>query len=99
MKEESDINDESIEKLKKIFNKNKGTGKAILIDDSFEEIKSVSVKSLSGTLKKSGRKTFAIVIDGTANNMIISDAEETGIKIIVAKNFTTTDTKIKLLSF
>ena len=97
--EESEINDESREKLKNIFNKNKTSGKAIFLDSSFEEIKSVSVKSVSGTLKRLREKTFAIVIDGTANNTTIQDSEEAGIKMIAAKNFTTTDTRIKLFSF
>jgi len=113
-KEESEINEESRqkseilthssesqmkEKLKKIFNKNKGTGKAVFLDDSFEEVKSVLVKSFSGTLEKLREKPFAVVIDGTVNNTILNGAEEAGIKVIAAKNFTTTDTKIKLLSF
>jgi len=86
-------------KLKEIFNQNKGTGKAVFLDDSLEEIKKVSVKSFSGALKKLREKPFALVFDGTANSTVINSAEEAGIKVIAAKNFTTTDTKIKLLSF
>jgi len=92
------VNNSNI-KLKEIFNKNKGTGKAVFLDDSFEEIKSVSVKSFSGTLRKLRKKPFAVVFDGTVNNTVLDDAEDADIKVIAAKNFTTTDTKIKLLSF
>ena len=95
-KQESEID---TEKIKEIAKKNKGTGKAILLDESFEEIKSVSAKSVSGALKKSRKKPFAIIIDGTASNTMIQDSEDAGVRVIVAKNFTTTDTKIKLLSF
>jgi len=87
------------EKLKNIFLKNKGTGKAIILDENLNEIKSVSVRALASTLKKIKEKSEVIVIDGTVTNILMKSAEECGIKTIVAKNFTTTDTKISLLSF
>ncbi len=89
----------SKEKLKEISEKNKGTGKAIFLDGALREIKSVSVRAIMTTLKKMGKKPFVIVIDGTATASAIKAAEESGIKALVAKNFTTTDTKIELLSF
>jgi DNA primase len=86
------------EKLKEISNKNKGSGKAILLDESLEEIKSVPVKSLVGSLRRARKNPLVIVIDGIATNPIINSAEEAGVQMIVAKNFSTTDTKIELLS-
>ena len=86
------------EKLKEISNKNKGSGNAILLDESLEEIKSVPVTSLIGSLKRVRKNPSVIVIDGIATNSVISASEEVGVQIIVAKNFTTTDTKIQLLS-
>src|SRR3989344_186055 len=74
--EKSDFDDNSKTKLKGIFERNKGTGKAIFLDDSLEEIKSFSVQTLASSLKKARKKPFAIVIDGTANNMAIENAEE-----------------------
>jgi hypothetical protein len=61
-------------------------------------MKQVSIKTLAGTLKRLNQKPSLIVIDGIATNPIISSAEDVNCKIIVAKNFATTDTKIKLLS-
>ena len=87
------------EKIKEIAKGNKGSGKAFLLDGNLEEIKSVSLNSLSGTIKRVRTKPFAVIIDGTANNIVISNAEEAGVKVIAAKNFTTTNTRIKLLSF
>ena len=86
------------EKLKEISGKNKGRRKAILLDKSLEEIKSVPVKTLIGTLRRTRKNPLVIVIDGIATNSVINAAEEVGIQMIVAKNFSTTDTKIQLLS-
>ncbi len=85
-------------KLKEISAENEGSGKAILLDNSLKEMKRVSTKTLAGTLRRLNQKPAVIVIDGIATNPIISSAEEENCKAIVAKNFATTDTKIKLLS-
>jgi len=58
----------------------------------------VSVKSLAGSLNRLREKPFAIVVDGTVNSGIIDSAEEVGCEVIAAKNFTTSDSKLKLLS-
>ena len=86
-------------KLKEISESNEGSEKAILLDQSLNEIKKVSVKSLNGALRRIKDKTSVIVIDGTVTSSIISAAEESGCSVIAAKNFATTDTKIQLLSF
>ncbi len=85
-------------KLESIYNKIRGSGKALTLDGNLNEMKEVSVRGLSLSLKRS-RDIRAIVMDGTATNTLIKTAEEEGCKVIVAKNFTTTDTRIKLLSF
>ena len=97
-KEEIELSDEKKEELKKISEKTKGSRKAVLLDNQLNEIKKVSAKSLSGILKKSGEKPHALVIDGTVTEAIIKSAEQANVQLIVAKNFSTTDTKIKLLS-
>jgi DNA primase len=84
--------------LKEISIDNKGSGKAILIDEDFSEIKSISAKAVGGFLRKSDKKPTGIVIDGIATKNIIQAAEEAGVQVIVASNFGTTDTNIKLLS-
>jgi DNA primase len=84
-------------KLKEIAKENEGSGKAILLDNSLKEIKAVSTKPLANTLRRLREKLTAIAIDGIATNSIINSAEEIGCKVIVAKNFATTDTKIKLI--
>lgn len=86
------------EKLESLFNKTKGTGKALMLDNNLEEIKEVSVRGLNLSLRKS-KGVSVVILDGTATNTLIKVAEEEGCKAIVAKNFTSTDTKIKLLSF
>ena len=93
-----ELTSERKEKLKKISKENEGSGKAIILDSNLNEIKSVSVKTLVSTLKRFRTKITALVIDGTATTPIIISAEEVSCKIVVAKNFGTTDTNIKLLS-
>lgn len=95
---EAKIDNDKTEKLKKISEENSGSGKAVILDNSLKEIKSVSVRMLGLTLSKT-REAFAIVIDGTATLSVIKSAEEINCRVIIAKNFATTDTKIQLMSF
>jgi len=67
------------------------------LDKDLNEVKNISAKSVSGSLRRTDG-VVAVVIDGTATNSIISSAEEKQVQVIVAKNFQTTDTKIKLMS-
>lgn len=94
-----ELDEETKKKLKEISAKSNGNGQAILLDSSLKEIKKISFKSLGPILRNSREKPHAIVIDGTATKVVISEAENLGCKIIVAKNFATTDTKIELLNF
>jgi DNA primase len=86
------------EKLKEIADKNKGSGKALLLDKNLKEIRNVSIKGVVVSLRKTRKKPTVIVIDGIANNSIIKAAEDVDVQMIVAKNFSTTDTNIELLS-
>jgi len=86
-------------KLKEIFEKNQQTGKAILLNEDLNKIKEISAKSLGSTLARTRDKPFAIIIDGVATNSIIKNAENAEVRVIVASNFTTTDTRIELMSF
>ncbi|MCK5150151.1 DNA primase [Candidatus Pacearchaeota archaeon] len=96
--EKIDLSEEDKSKLKDIFDENQGTNKTIFLDESLEEIKKVSVKSLNSSLRNARKKPSILVIDGTVTSSTINVSEEAGIQLIVAKNFATTDTKIKLLS-
>ncbi len=93
-----ELNSDMKNKLKDISKKNKNSEKAVLLDENLNEIKKISVKALASSLKRMREKPQIIVIDGSATNSIIWACEESDVQIIVASNFTTTDTKIKLLS-
>jgi len=93
-----ELNQKDKEKLKQISDANQNSKKAILLNDSLEEIKKVSSKGVAGSLRRLQTKPYVIVIDDTVTNSIILAAEEAGCQVIVAKNFATTDTNIKLLS-
>ena len=96
--EKFELSEENKNKLKEISKKNQGSGKAILLDDKLEKLKVVSTRALNNTLRRVEIKPLIIVIDGTVTKFIIQIAEEIDCKVIVAKNFATTDTKIQLLS-
>mgnify|MGYP001368602541 CR=1 FL=1 len=85
-------------KLKEISEANKGSSKAIMLNDKLEEMKKVSARSLGGSLKKIEGNLYALVVDSTVTKPMITSAEEKNVQVIVGKNFGTTDTKIKLLS-
>ena len=85
--------------IKKIYQKNEGSGKAVLLNASLGKFKDVSGKSLSGTLKRVREKPIVIVLDGTVTGSVLQSAEESGCQVIAASNFAATDTKIELLSF
>jgi DNA primase len=94
---EIEFNDDVKAKLKEISKSIEDEGLAILLDGDLKELKEVSARAVSGTIKRA-RGTAIIVIDGAATTSVIKTAEEAGVQIIVAKNFQTTDTSIKLLS-
>ena len=93
-----ELSNEEKEKLKKILKENENSGKAILLDEQLEEIKKVSIKTLNSSLRRTREKLYAVIIDGTVTSPVIKASEESGVQIIVAKNFTATDTNIQLLS-
>ncbi|MBR9702143.1 DNA primase [Candidatus Pacearchaeota archaeon] len=96
--ESIELDDEKKEKLKELSKENEGSGKAILLDNQLNEMKRISAKGLNSALRRAQEKPSIIIIDGTVTSAIMNAAEEVGCQVIVAKNFATTDTKIKLLS-
>jgi len=97
--EKFELNSENKNKLKKLASDNEGSGRAIILDSSFNVIKDVSARALSGTLNRLRDKPTAIVIDGKATNSIIMSAEDAGCDVIVAKNFSAMSDNIQMLSF
>jgi DNA primase len=96
--EKIEIGEEEKEKLKKISKENQDSGEAVLLSSKFEEIKRISSKSLSSSLKRIREHIAVVVIDGVVTSSIIGACEDKGVQAIVANNFKTTDTKIQLLS-
>lgn len=93
------LSEKEVDKLEEIFRENEGSGKAIILDEKLQEIRSVSVKVLAGSLNRISRQPRAIVIDGTVTGSMIGAAEDVGCKAIAAKNFSATSKNITLLSF
>ncbi len=86
------------EKLKQIAEKNRGSKKSIILNEELKEIKKVSTKSLNLTLDRLNEKIYALIIDGTVTKTIMQNAERKNCRVIIAKNFSTADTSIKLIS-
>lgn len=84
------------EKLKKISSQVEKE-KVILIDEDFKIIKETSVRSAASLLKRTRERPFAIVVNGTATSSIIKAAEHAECRVLVAKNFATTDAKMELV--
>ena len=97
--EKVELTEEKKEKLKELMKGNEGSGKSILLNSSLEKMRTVSTKSLTLSLKKSKDVPAVIVIDGTVTGPMLKTAENSGCQIVVASNFATTDTTLKLLSF
>ena len=94
-----EIDEKVKDELKAMFNKNSGSGKALLLDSNLKKIKDVSSRALSSSLKRLRDKPSIIILDGSVTDSIIRSGEESGIQVIVANNFSATSNKIKLLSF
>ena len=87
------------QKIKEIAENVRDTGKAIFLDEDLKEIKSVPVSSAHMALKRLDKRPAVIIIDGAANNALLGAAEDANVRVIAARNFTTTDTRIELISF
>ncbi|MFH1325569.1 MAG: DNA primase DnaG [archaeon] len=94
--DESSDEDES-GKLREVFEKIQGKGKAVLLDRNLKEVKSVSARAAGSALKKESN-VYAVAIDGTATSSVISSAEDANVQIVAAKNFASTSDKVKLVS-
>ncbi len=92
-----ELNEDQKEVLKVISDSNKNSGKAIVLNNQLENIKEISARSL-GTALKRINGAYAVIIDGTATPLAINVAEESGLKIIVASNFSIESSKINLMS-
>jgi len=94
----ADFSEENKTKLKEFLDKNQGSGKAILLDNSLNDFAKASARGLGGFLRKTDKTPYVIIIDGIVTAPMIRAAEDAGTKTIVAKNFATSDTNIQLLS-
>jgi len=93
-----EIDEKEKEKLVKMMGKIEGSKSALLLDSNLEVMREISSASISSSLLRTRKKIFAIVMDGLVTAGIIRYAEEKDVQVIAAKNFASTETKIKLIS-
>jgi DNA primase len=94
-----ELTSELKDKLKEISKGNEGSGKAVLLGASLNELKTISAKTVASSLGRLREKPIVIVIDGSVTGSIISASEDAGVQVIAAKNFGATSDKIQMLSF
>jgi DNA primase len=94
---DTDITDKEKEKLKEMM-KGLPEKSAYLLDSKLELIREVSSATVGSSIVRSRKKVFAVVMNGLVTAGVIRYAEEKNVKVIAAKNFASTETKIKLLS-
>lgn len=89
-----EINKEKIKKIaEKLESKN-----AYLLNDKLEILKEVASKGIARVLR-STPEARVIIVNDLVTGSTLSMAEESGIQAIAGKNFASTDTKVKLISF
>ncbi len=93
-----EVTAENKEKLKKISKEIENSKRAVILSRNLSEIKAVSAKVLATSINRMREKPVVVVVDGIATMPIIAACEDAGCELIVAKNFASTNTRIKLLS-
>ncbi len=86
------------EALKEKYSEVENSRKALVLGNDLGFIRKVSLGELPSTLRRTRKKVFAVVIDGSATKSIIEACEEKGVSHLGAKNFAAVDTKINLVS-
>jgi len=90
------LSDDEIEKIKNDLDEMVGTRVAILYNKKMEVIRKLPLNRIA--YFKPEEEVYAMAINDTAIPAIIRTAESIGADNLVAKNFTTTDTSINLIS-
>lgn len=90
------MNDKQIEIVKSHLDELVGTKAAILFNENMEIIKKLPISRLF--YFKPEERVYALAINDTALPNIIRVAEDIGTENLIAKNFTTTNTSLNLIS-
>jgi DNA primase len=90
------MTDEEKEKVREVLDEMLGTKAAVLFNKNMEVVKKLPLSRLF--YFKPEQEIYALAINDAATPNIIRAAEEMGVSNIVAKNFTTTQTDINLIS-
>lgn len=97
-KEIKKLDEESKTKLREFAKSHEEKERAIIVDENIEKIKNVSVKSLNSSLRHIDKTPLALIVYGTITPAVMKLAEEAGCSAVIAKNFSTTDTNLELMS-
>lgn len=96
MKESRELTEQERDELREILNK-LGSKEAVILDENFEIVKNTNLNRLRSTLRYV-ENPFIVVMEGKASPMTIRIVEEAGCPYLVAHNFVSEDTKVKLVS-
>ena len=95
--EKKELSEKEMEKLQEILQDLTGTKGACLLDKNLDVIKRVPSSEVLSVLYRTPH--YILVMDGTATNSIVKEAERSGCQYLVARNFAVTiQTRINLMS-
>lgn len=93
-----EVTDDVKKTIREMSGKYTGTDKAALLDRDLRVIKEISARTFSGSLRRIQETPTAIIFDGTVTKGVLSAAEEKGVQIVAARNFSTVESPLTLLS-
>ncbi|MEK6848569.1 MAG: toprim domain-containing protein, partial [Nanoarchaeota archaeon] len=93
----SALSDDQKKKILSIAEEISGTRKAVALSKNLEILGEITISSISSAIRRL-QDAHALIIPGTVTKPMIYAAEQAGIKHIAAKNFSSSDTSINLIS-
>jgi DNA primase len=90
------LSEKEVQKIKEALDEMVGTRAAVVFNKKLEIIQKLPISRLPYT--RFEEKPYVLAINDTALPAIVRFAEELGVKHLAAKNFTTTNTSIELIS-
>jgi len=86
-------------KIREMYKDIEGSKSSLILDAGMNVIKKGSSSGLAGTIVRSRKKAFVVIVDGQATSVVIKACDEKGVKHLAAKNFAyVKDAKVNLIS-
>ena len=97
MAEAKELTEKDKEKLREMLARIEGSKDALILNSSLEIVKQADINKLRTALRFT-ENPFIVIADGKATSPVIHAVEEAGCPYLIANNFASEDTKVKLIS-